>query len=81
LHCKKVAVKLYQQITQTMNNQKNTKIVYCVIYEYNNEVQRLKFDIMGLTEFNSYEAAMDIAAQTCAELPYISLKMIYVKEA
>jgi hypothetical protein len=36
---------------------------------------------MGLTEFNSYEAAMDIAAQTCAELPYISLKMIYVKEA
>ena len=63
-----------------MNNQKNTKIVYCVIYEYNNQNTGISYEIPGLTTFDSYELAKYISEDTASELMYISVKLIYVKE-
>jgi hypothetical protein len=80
LHCKKVAVKLYQQITQTMDINKKTKLVYRVIYCNRDLTNGGFYDIQGLTDFDSYEAAKNIADQVAAEFEHISVKMIYVSE-
>ena len=63
-----------------MDINKKTKLVYRVIYKYKNLIQNEIYDIEGLTDFDSYEAAKNIADQVAMELPHISLKMIYVSE-
>ena len=63
-----------------MDITKKTKLVYRVIYRYKNPIQNELYDVEGLTDFNSYEAAKNIADQVAAEFVHISVKMIYVRE-
>ena len=62
------------------NTTEKTKIVYCVIYEYNNKKAGESYEIPGLTYFHTYELAKSIAEDTAKELMYIRVKMIYCLE-
>jgi hypothetical protein len=62
------------------NTTERRKIVYCVIYEYNNENSGVSYEIKGLSYFHTYELAKCIAEDTAKELMYISVKMIYCVE-
>lgn len=60
--------------------EQKTKIMYCVIYEYNNEKTGVSYEIPGLSKFHTYHLAKYIADETAIELMYISVKMIYCVE-
>ena len=62
------------------NTTEKTKIVYRVIYEYNNENSGVSYEIPGLTQFHSYSLAKSISQDTASELMYISVKIIYCEE-
>jgi hypothetical protein len=62
------------------NTTEKTKIVYCVIYEYNNENTGVSYEIPGKTDFDFYHTAKRISKEISQELMYISVKFIYTKE-